>query len=49
MAYPVLKTETNDAPAIRVVKGKEEYEGQVNYLTGLAWQIAYTAFMFGRQ
>jgi hypothetical protein len=43
MAHPVLITVTYKSPALHIVKGKEEYERQVSYLTGLAWQIAYTA------
>lgn len=38
---------TNLTFQLTIVKGKEEYHQQVNQLTDIAWQIAYTALWNG--
>ena len=41
-----IKTTNNHCP-LWVVKGNNEYEQQVKQLSGIAWQIAYTALWNG--
>ena len=43
MIQQPLRNTTTYYPALLVVKGKQEYEQQVNRLSRMAWQIAYTA------
>lgn len=39
----VQHTASAAIPSLRLVKGNKEYEQQVQYLSAIAWQIAYTA------
>lgn len=43
MIQQVIKISTASSVPMIVVKGKTDYDQQVNKLTTLAWQIAYTA------
>lgn len=42
-------TSISHYPALRIEKSKQEYNLQVQYLSQLAWQIAYTALWNGEQ